>query len=201
MNENNNIAAKIYTVWFCILLAAPLLGHALSNRSDISRLEKRKLAEFPSWEMVYQAPGSTPAAINEWFNDRFGFREPLVQLDFALRKLLDLNRHALAIRGDEGWLYNNFENSLAMHQGRFPYAEGEAENWLKGTANLKAMTCGAPFAVLVAPNKHSIYPEYLSAHPRRLSGRTRLETLEALPGIEAVNFISVRNDFAGSKIR
>ena len=199
MKESKNIAARICTVWFCVLLAAPLLGHVLSNRGDVSALEKRKLAEPPSWEMLSQAPTKAPQAVNNWLNDRFGFREPLVRLDFALRDLLDLNNNTAAIRGDNGWLFNNIEDSVAMHQGRLPYSEGEADAWIDGVETLKSMSCGKPFAVLVVPNKHTIYPEHLTDYPRRLSGETRLETLESSPRANSINFIRIRDELLRAK--
>ena len=181
----------ITAIWFCVLLAAPLLAHLFTGGDDLSALERRKPAERPSIQNMAADPTHAPAAINTWLEDRFGFRRELIKTDTALRKTFKLVDNKSAVRGDDGWLFLTSENALKMHQGLHGFGPGEEEAWLGGVGTIKDAACGKPFVVLIGPNKHTIYPEKLSEFPRQLNELTRLERLEQLP-VDPIRIVSPR---------
>ncbi|GJL91730.1 alginate O-acetyltransferase AlgX-related protein [Hyphococcus sp.] len=168
---------QIASLLFFALLFAPLCGQIITEKASISTLERRSLASFPTTKDIVNAPIAAPAKLSRWMEDHFGFRGRLIRLHAKITSELNLSDERHAVRGDDGWLFLATDKALVSHQGLNPFAPGELERWMRGAKTIKEAACGKPFVILIAPDKHTIYSEHLTRHPRRSDRPTRLETL------------------------
>jgi hypothetical protein len=172
------------TYFALILLPVLLLGYdgPWFGPGDIAI---RGRAPFPA----KFAPGAF-SAFDLWFADRIGFRYPLIYAgtNFHIGLLhRPLDRHI--VFGREGWMYwtddrDTAPATMADARGRLRFTAMEAR---RINAQLKAAhdrfsACGIPSAVFIAPNKQSIYGEFLVSGAGGAVA-TRLDALiEALHG-------------------
>jgi hypothetical protein len=171
--------SKAGSAAFATLIALPLAGQLLAPPRSVSALENRTLTAPPTLAEARADWPGFPARVSDWLEDRFGFRDQLLALYVTLDRKLQTGAARSAVRGDDGWLFATTADSLLSHQGRLPFAPGEAEAWLGrvGEIAAQAEASGAVFVVLIAPDKQTIYPERLSDYPRRFAEETRRETL------------------------
>lgn len=169
----------IAALWFLTLLCAPLAGHIFAGaQTTVSLGEKRALAALPTFKEVVANPEGAPARVNAFLEDHFGFRDLLIVLYFRAINALDLDPERRALRGEDGWLFDNLDQSLAMHQGLLPLTDGDRASWVSALSRLRD-ACDAPFAVMFPPNKHTVYREYLSRFPPKTLIDSRRDELSA----------------------
>lgn len=178
----------IASLLFVMLLCAPAIVRLVSGFDDVSDLERRRLAAAPT-PSDFADPASLPTKLNDFLEDAMRLRTPLTRVYFLVREKLDIDASTLAVHGKDGWLFDNLQDSIAMYEGRIPYSTGELAAWVDGARMVKDAACGAPFVVLLIPNKHSIYPDMLPDHIRRSSRPTLLEALS--PALERAGIRSV----------
>lgn len=162
------------------LLGLPLLSYALRMGNEAPNPENRRVAAWP------EAPRSLadwlkwPPASEAYFNDHYGWRNELIQWSNQLRAgWLATSPQDLVVMGRDGWLYLDAEDCLLDYQGLAPLSEKDLAHI---SANLsrarkRANPDTARFLVIVAPDKHTIYPEYLPANRRKVQPGTRLDQL------------------------
>src|SRR5512133_762707 len=116
------------------------------------------------------------------FDQGFWGYKPLVDLVSAVRHQVlhdQVYSNLLIGRGD--WLVLTAEQSLDYYQGALPFSQEDLfqiQQRLDGTrAFLKEK--GVTFLVVVAPDKNSIYAEYVPAEIRKVSPQSRLDQLLA----------------------
>lgn len=168
---------------FMILLWVPLVaGVLVPQKEKISTLENRALATWPSTASLIENWPAYSGQADAWMEDHMGLRAWLIRGYKATRRALDLTSDKLAVYGDEGWLFANIDDVMAMHQGLRAFEGGEAEDWLATAQVLQQNSAerGADFVVLIGPNKHEVYSEHLSAHPVLMNTPRRAEELSAL---------------------
>ena len=177
--------AWIASGFFLIMLWLPLVaGMLVPQTDDISALENRALATWPSSASLIEDWPAYSGQVEAWMEDHLGLRAWLIRRYKATRSALDLTSDKRAVYGDEGWLFANIDGVMAMHQGLRAFEAGETEDWLAAAQMLqqKAAARGAEFAVLIGPNKHEVYSEYLRDYPVLLNTPRRAEQLSALAG-------------------
>jgi alginate O-acetyltransferase complex protein AlgJ len=110
-------------------------------------------------------------------NDHFFQRNRLVHW-IALFKIGVLRETAEplpgVIIGSDGWLY--YTEGLRDYEGIWRYGDGELASMAKNVDHIQALlkAQGIPLLVVVAPDKQSVYPEYLPAYVRRLDSIRRV---------------------------
>jgi len=106
---------------------------------------------------------------DDWFADRLGFRYPLIYAATELHVGLlrrPLDRHIFF--GRDGWMFwtddrNTTPATMADARGKLRFSQGEIgriDAGLRAAADAFA-ACKIPAVVLIAPNKQSIYGEFL----------------------------------------
>ena len=123
-----------------------------------------------------------------WFSDHFFLRQELISLNNRISAVLfNTSGEESVIIGKEGWLY--FESTLDDYTGRNPMTDKE----LSAAAHnleLMAQFCreqGKDFVFIIAPNKNSLYPQFMPdfgvvAHER--DAQKLLSRLENTPVID-----------------
>jgi hypothetical protein len=86
---------------------------------------------------------------------------------------------APVLEGLDGWLYFSGDRTLEDFQGRLPFTREELDSWavaLTGKQRWLAAR-GIPYLFIIAPNKQSIYPEFLPPWLAARRGETRADQL------------------------
>ena len=174
--------SRIVSVLFLAVLLAPAVVGLLSRASPdaIAAIENRAAAPWPAAPRTLADANAAPRAIDAYLEDRFGFRERLIALNRWMSDQLDLGfAESDALVGDDGWLFLASGGAQDMYMGRTPFQSGEAAAWLDASTALKKRVHdnGAVFAILIPPQKSTVYGEYLPDFIQRGEGASRLDIL------------------------
>jgi alginate O-acetyltransferase complex protein AlgJ len=177
-SRNMQLALSIIGV---VVLFAPMLGHfgSFFNLNYIQMTEKRLPAPIPVLPKSYPELKAYPASVDAYLEDHFGFRSALVTAyNFTLTKL-GASLSKKVITGKSGWLYYAEEDMVAQYNGESLFENDEAAQWVQAMAARKAWLAERriQFIIAVAPNKMTIYPEYLPHWITKINERTRLDQL------------------------
>lgn len=166
-------------IGFLSLLCTPLFCLTWSGEVEyVTQVENRSTKSFPHVEFRDRGGiriprrhslNSFPKAFEGWFNDRVGFRGPLIQ-GHTLARLVGLTASAPAyqntmrnsvIVGKEGWMFRGDELRKDL-QGQ-KLTRKKLETWRLAFEERQAWLAarGIRFAVMVAPEAHHIYGEYV----------------------------------------
>lgn len=117
----------------------------------------------------------------DWFADRFFPRQQLISADhFLTAGLFGQSGADKVICGTEGWLY--YAPTLADFCGTQPLTEREQFSIVRNVT-LMARKCqqeGRQFVFCIAPNKNSVYPQYMPDYGVRKEAGNGEQILEAL---------------------
>jgi len=106
------------------------------------------------------------------------YTKELIGLGNSLKiKYLGVHQINDVVIGQQGWLYVDQNNSMKDFMGLAPYSDEALLNFrnvLEYRKNLLARA-GVPMLLVVAPNKETIYPEYLPKAIKRVNNQTRLD--------------------------
>ena len=180
---------KWFIVCFLLSLIGPTAVYPLVKGSlDQTNYENRQLAEFPvlspeGWEKL-------PAQLEAWYNDHVPFKNQLVKVKTKLDlKLLGQSAVASVTVGKDHWMFYTTaldgEKALADYRRENLYTESQMEAL---EASLRAAKQeiegrGMRFFVFEAPNKETIYGEYMPDSIRQPEMPSRLE--DAIPRLRA----------------
>lgn len=182
---NKNILYRLYAAAFVgICLVPSALMPAVKGGSD---KEKRQLAKAPK---IKTEDGRLNMEFfndfDNWFSEHFAFRSKLVNLDGRLKStLLGTSNNDNVIVGRDGWLYygetaDDFMNINTLSD--------RAVDNIRRNLELMNDYCekrGARFVFTSAPNKNSVYPEYMPFNYIESGSRGNYEKLsERLSGSE-----------------
>ena len=170
------IVAFMAAIW--LPLAATFWA---SGSGRMNATEKRKLADLPKLKITREGLNTYPSDFNRYFDDNFGMREKLVGLHGYLKGIvLGVSPIRDAIIGKEGWLYLGGGN-IAEYRNAQPFTETELRQWrdvLVAKRDWLAQR-GIRYVFVVAPDKHTIYPEYMPNRYNKVSSRSCLDQLIA----------------------
>jgi alginate O-acetyltransferase complex protein AlgJ len=123
--------------------------------------ENRKPAEFPR---RFTTPGPYLAAFGSFFEDHFGFRNELVHWNAYWKwSIFNESPDTTTLQGEQGWLYWAKEGMVENYTGQAQFTEKELQNWQKLLEARRDWLArrGGKYIFVVAPNKETIYPEFL----------------------------------------
>jgi hypothetical protein len=199
---SKEIDLRIFLIGLCVLvLWLPLADMAFHFLPEPENTEKRILVQAPEfrWETI----PNFPKTFEGYFNDRFGGRKLLIPLNNYIRvQWFKVSPIKSVLVGKEGWLFFTLDKGINDYRGLASFSPEHLEairrNILKWTSWLQER--GIPFFILIAPNKHTIYPEYLPGGLTRVRQKTRLDQiLEYLTEEEKAGFIDVRKELDDGK--
>ncbi len=202
----NNNARFIFI--FVAILFLPLLQMIFGWLEELNLSEGRRLAEMPSFASLNDVRhwDDYLRAYELFFNDHYGFRSYMVKLNSEINlKVFNVSPRNDVIIGKEGWLFYdsptdgaslkdfygkaNFDhNQLALIRNNLLILENE---FAKRNIN---------FIIVMAPNKHTIYSEFL---PDYISGNRGLTTaadqIGKIADETAINYIDLRSSLLRAK--
>ncbi len=133
----------------------------------------------------------------KWFESHFAFREEAVTgYALLLGKGFGVSAQKDVIAGTDGWLF--YKDSLADFQGTDPMTERQLFDVAHSLSMVQeyAHKNGSKFAFVAAPNKNSLYGEYMPYYyqPFR-KNKSNLERLTEYLKAEQVNYIDLYKCF------
>ncbi len=164
MKKKKNIGTLCYIAAVCALLALPTVTLPFTLR-DKHTSENRVLSSFPSWK---DEDGSINKGffteLTAWYGEHFGLRSEMVTAYGTLtRELLGTSANEDVICGKEDWLF--YGETLDDTIGKATLSDTEIKHITQTLSMLQAYaeSKGAAMIFTAAPNKASIYPQYLPA--------------------------------------
>ncbi len=200
---NARIAALIQSLLFVAVLAAPMAAAyvGFEPRAVVAD-ENRTLAEVPGLSLFFTDPAQGVSRLRAAFADRFPLRETLIRAG---------NRLGLAVFGEspipgvvvgrQGWLYYSLEHALddALNVMNLPPALQDDMVRVLAERRDRLAARGIAFYVLIPPDKHTVYPEFLPASVRRLRPLSRLDILAQRLARAGIAVVDVRGELARAK--
>jgi alginate O-acetyltransferase complex protein AlgJ len=164
---------SIYITLFCGVLAiVPLffaLGICVQSTEDFLQFDQRPRSELAQPGSGREALKNHFASFERFLCDRLPFREDLLKLrakiNLRFGKLLNSE---VVVLGKDGWLFfgNAVGRGIDQYRGLVPMDSTQLDDFQKyfGDIHRQLEKAGIPFFVVIAPDKHTIYPEFLPNH-------------------------------------
>ncbi len=202
-----NVINTSMTVLFIILVSLPAMNMGLHFFKELENVEQRELSHKPMFKNSDMT--ELYKKYEKYFNDYFGFRNHLLLCN-SLFKYYLLNNSPVpyVIRGKDGWLFFYSEKRTPEYitirdwMGLAANSQEDLEkikNSLESQRNyLRGM--GIQYAILIAPNKETIYPEFLPDIIKRVLPATRLDQIISyLKNTSDIHIIDIRKDLMEAK--
>ena len=156
--------AVLGALTFVAFLWAPLYAMVTGTRIFESTGENRSLAYFPGAPESLEDIGPWRERFESFYDDRFGFRNALVQLHNSISVLVLNDPGSVPVAlGKEGWLYLADDPSLPMfRRTQEPWTRSEMRSILASLLARRDFLArfGVEYAIVIAPAKSTIYPEF-----------------------------------------
>ncbi|MCE5335027.1 MAG: hypothetical protein LLG06_10620 [Desulfobacteraceae bacterium] len=168
-------------ILFFAAICLPALQMFFRFHTEFEDAEKRELAKPPQWTTT--AISKLPGECESYFQDHFGFRPEMIRWNNILRiGAFGVSPAISVVVGKDSWLFYCPEilsdgNSVNDFMGSIPLSDADMEGFrekLEQTAR-KFAENGIVYILAIAPNKISLYDEYLPDRIRECAGRTRLD--------------------------
>lgn len=170
---------SIFTLIVLVMIVSPVF---FMSTEKVDLVENRTLATFPK---IYVDESLNTGFIREfenWFNDRFGFRQSYIKIDTFIGRVFQPNRIQTdqAMLGKDEWLFYIGLNSIANYQGINLYSDEELETikQILIERNTWFENQGIEYYILIPPDKHRLYGEYYPDYIKKVSDNSRLKQLK-----------------------
>jgi len=182
-----------------LLLLLPLVlpqGLALLGVSDGPQaVEKRRKDPLPPLALAATDFKAYAKALTATYADTFPFRDAIIRAANLLK--MDLFRQSpmkSVILGREGWLFFNDEMDMEDWLNVTGYSQEELDNAVRIFTERGRWLArqGASMLVVIAPNKPTIYGEYLPPAYHKLGPSPRLDQLAAAFARAGIPFLDLR---------
>jgi alginate O-acetyltransferase complex protein AlgJ len=186
-------------------LVLPALDSILSLDPAPAPREKRALAALPRVPKSGAALLELPQLVDSYVADHFGFRSALIRLHtYASVFVLGVSPSpSVAVMiGRDGWFYYTGDDALAYIEGRNLLSDTEVAAWRSALRQRSQWLArqGIPYLVVFAPDKPTIYPEFLPRWVRPSSKGNRLDQiLAAMKGYPEVDVLDLRPTLLDAK--
>lgn len=182
------VKRKIIIIIFLAMLVVPsVLFWIIKDSIDTTNYENRVFATLPHFSI--ETLESFPKDFETYYNDHLPFKNQLKRINSAIEvDLLDYESPYVlsqgnykVIKGKENWMYfmttNPVDNSVSDFLGNNLYSEevmaAYAERYQ--AVNDTFSSRGQTFVALIAPNKESVYPEYMPNDYGQITDESRTE--------------------------
>ncbi len=194
----------LLAVGFALLLLLPTLDQAVRLSARFSPLPNQPTKSMPAFHFPHV--GTFVKQFDPYYKENFGGRNALFSL-YSRWKLKVLHTSPLpekVVMGKEGWFYlgDSYNNVVKQHRGLLPLSADSArliaQNLLRYQRDLAQQ--GRKLYVFIAPDSHTIYPEYLPDQLQISSAPSRLDVLKAyITQHTTLPFIDVRDTLRQAK--
>lgn len=172
------ILTYIYPVLFIGVLVLPLANSVFKFKEFERTNENRQFRDSIDFNIQNLDP--LPSQINEFFNDNFSFRTPLLEAyHWNKYYTFHISPHPeKTIIGQDGWFYMAQEE-LKIYEGKKEFNSEQLQRfdqlWDQRKAFLDSLNITSYW--VIGPMKHYVYPEYLPFNVVKKKGKSRVEIL------------------------
>ncbi len=188
---------------FLTAISVPVVVQFTGKEPAVSDEEKRELVQLPKTPASFKEVLGFPQAFTSYADDRFGLRKMFLHLGSRLRWILGLKISPTVLVGKKGWLYLGLhDNVIEQFRGIDVFSRDELVSWVQRMVSRRdwLRERGIPFILVVAPNKHTIYPEYLPIRVGNVLGKTPLDQLaEYIAAHTDLDFVDLRKPLMAAK--
>jgi hypothetical protein len=154
----------LLAILFIAFLILPLVGTWLHWDPSQSR-ENRNLAKAPALPRNFGDLKTFSERFMVFYRDHFGFRNTLIRGvavgEFHGGMGPEINNRIIV--GKDGWLFYSKDEKFLADRGLDPFSDADLIGWQELLEKRRKwfIDHGYPFILVVAPDKQSIYPEFL----------------------------------------
>lgn len=199
LNKHSYLISVIFYGFLCLSLIGSFFP-GLIYEPDI--IENRNLAKPPVFaennlKTYFQK-------YEEYFNDHFGFRKLFLRL-LALYKyyIFGSTINSNVMIGKENWLFDNYYEQLLQYRGKQYFNATNLIAVRKYLTKKKELLekRGIAYLYVIAPNKHSIYPEYFPPNFKQ-NGKTYIDTfVKYIKQTSDVDILDLRPGLIDQKVK
>lgn len=172
---------RLLIILFFVVIWLPFFQMELKIFPSLNNTEKRTLRTFPKTHSV----GKWINDFDGYFNDNFGFRNVMTMAhSFISVKIFGVSAVLIVLIGKDGWLFYKSEATgdgpgINDYQGLTPFTETELKGVKSNIENIKEQLAykNIMLLILVAPNKSTIYSQYLPNSIKKVNNITRFDQL------------------------
>lgn len=163
-------------------LFAPALIQLAGRQTDPSFLDNRPPARMPALPSSFSldALGQFRSQLIAFVDDNFGLRAEMVTLNIRVRSAIGVSAIPGLFMGKDGWFFLKTDSDvLDQVRALNRFTSEELDEWidLMEAQQRWVKAQGAAMTIVVAPNQHTIYPEYLPRYVNRVWPETRLDQI------------------------
>jgi hypothetical protein len=172
-------------VTFILAIYISFLTGVFQEDKTISTIEKRSLKVKPSAPRSLSDIQIFPQLFDEYYSDHFGLRDWLAgHYKLAKYKIGDSSSHEVTL-GKDGWLFLGSLKSTANNDpiGDYRninlYSQEELKQFAQYVMHTKNWLNeqGIEYIFVIAPNKHTIYSEYLPDYIQKNNDQSAMDQL------------------------
>ena len=169
------ISRRLAAIAFLALIALPGGVHIARGSASVLSGEKRMAASLPAPPGAGRPWPVFAAELETYLKDNFGFRQFFLSGYHLIKAHLFRDYYtgsAAVLFGTDGWLFYTAHRQIEGALGRITLSAAQKEYWagkIKAEHDV-ARRSGIPYVAVLAPNKSSVYPEYLPAWARTSDG-------------------------------
>lgn len=159
---------------------------------------------LPKWEWSCQTVKDYFPELNKYINDQFAMREKLIRSYAHINHFFGISINPeKAVIGKKDYLFlgNRWENIINQTMGNDVFGPNHLNRWLYHMELRQTYLekRGIGFCVLVVPNKHSVYPEYLPSWVEPSSKTSLFKLQNAKKSFRFINllpyFLSAKKEY------
>ncbi len=187
------LKTKVYIILFLTIIALPLFQSYTSIFNDNLLNEKRSTPTKP----VYKKDEPISKYLSEYenyFNDTFGFRDYFIRLaNYVDVNIFDKSPNTSVLLGKNDYLYSSEE--LNDYNKIATLTPEEIDTIVKNLFYLQTALNerGIQFIFAIAPNKSTIYPEYMLEPSINPNGTSTLDNFQKALKQYGVNYIDYKS--------
>ena len=205
-SRSRRVVEVVLIAAFLLLGVLPLAGKLLPTEGAFALTENRRPAPFPTIQLGGPGWGwsivSFPRRFERYWNDSFAFRWYLIRAHSLAKLSMGVSPSPKALVGQEGFLFYAAEQSVDYFRGVKPFTPTELARWrdeLEGRREWLAER-GIRYLVVVAPNKETIYGEFMPSSLAKVRLDSRFDQLLAyLRANSSIEIIDVRGALTAAK--
>lgn len=190
----NILKNKCYIILFLLIIFLPLFQSYTKIFNDNLLNEKRSQPALPSYNKN-ESLSTFFSKYESYFNDTFGFRDYFIRLsNYIDINLFNKSPNDSVILGKDNYLYSSEE--LDDYNKENLLTDDKIDYIAQGLLTLQNgfKSKGIDFVFAIAPNKSTIYPEYMleeSNNPNEISNLDKLQETLKKYGVKFIDYKSL----------
>lgn len=185
----------IFIILVFTMLMIPTVGLLWYDQPEVT--ENKELAPVPVlWNEDSQLNKNYIQDAENYFLDHFAYRKELVAVNsFLYSEVFGVSSEDLVIKGRDGWLF--FRASLGDYDGSKHMSDRGLHNIAATLALMQEYSegMGKQFVFICAPNKNTLYPEYMPYYYKGTTTPHNWERLVPYLDDKNVNYVNLQTLF------